>query len=109
MELKKNPEAVARSAIESARISATVEQMRSEGKTEKEIAAKFFDNEDDVVELTKSMAILPKNDAAKRDLVEMIHVGATGVEFISYLYANAVYFYKALESLSNAVLVVGKR
>ena len=65
--------------------------------------------EDVVVELAKSMAILLKNDAAKRDLVEMIHVGATGVEFISYLYANAVYFYKALESLSNAVLVVGKR
>lgn len=56
--MQKNPEAVARSAIESAQISAAMEQMRSEGKTEKEIAAKFFDNEDDLAELTKSMAIL---------------------------------------------------
>lgn len=58
MEFKKNPEAVARSAIESAQISAAMEQMRSEGKTEKEIAAKFFNNEDYEVELTKFMAIL---------------------------------------------------
>lgn len=56
--MQKNPEAVARSAIESAQISAAMEQMRSEGKTEKEIAAKFFNNEDYEVELTKFMAIL---------------------------------------------------
>ena len=64
---------------------------------------------DVLIEQNSKSGILLKNDAAKRDLVEMIHVGATGIQFISYLYANAVYFFKALESLSNAVLIVGKR
>lgn len=64
---------------------------------------------DVLIEQNSKSGILLKNDAAKRDLVEMIHIGATGIQFISYLYANTVYFYKALESLSNAVLVVGKR
>ena len=64
---------------------------------------------DVLIEQNSKSGILLKNDAAKRDLVEMIHTGATGVEFISYLYANAVYFYKALKSLSDKVLVVGKR
>ena len=64
---------------------------------------------DVLIEQNSKSGILLKNDAAKRDLVEMIHVGAAGLEFISYLYTNTVYFYKALESLSSVVLVVGKR
>lgn len=64
---------------------------------------------DVLIEQNNKNGILLKNDSAKRDLVEMIHTGATGVEFISYLYANTVYFYKALQSLTDTVLVVGKR
>lgn len=64
---------------------------------------------DVLIEQNSKSGILIKNDAAKRDLVEMIHVGATSVEFVAYLYANSVYFYNALKSLSDKVLEVDKR
>lgn len=73
------------------------------------IAMEVSEMVDTLIEQNSKSGILLKNDKAKRDLVEMIHVGATGVEFVSYLYANTVYFYKALKSLSDKVLVVGNR
>lgn len=73
------------------------------------LSKEVSDMVDTLIEQNSKNGILLKNDNAKRDLVAMIYTGASGVEFVSYLYANTVYFYKALHSLTQAVLVVGKR
>lgn len=73
------------------------------------LSKEVSDMVDTLIEQNSKNGILLKNDNAKRDLVAMIYTGASGVEFVSYLYANTVYFYKALHSLTQAVLAVGKR
>lgn len=73
------------------------------------LSKEVSDMVDTLIEQNSKNGILLKNDNAKRDLVAMIYTGASGVEFVSYLYANTVYFYKALHSLTQAVLTVGKR
>jgi len=64
---------------------------------------------DVLIDLNTRSGILLRNTDAKRDLVEMIHIGARAVEFSGYLYANTIYLYNAVKALSEVVLVVGKR
>ena len=62
-----------------------------------------------LIEQNGKSGILLRNDEAKKDLVEMIATGAKSVSLVGYLYANTMYLYKALESLSSAVIAVGNR
>lgn len=64
---------------------------------------------DSLIEQNTKSNILLRNTEAKKELVEMIHVGARSVEFTSYLYSNSLYFYNALKSLSDTVIAVGNR
>lgn len=64
---------------------------------------------DVLIEQNAKSGVLTRNTEAKKELLEMIHIGARSVEFISYLYSNTLYFYNALKALSETILVVGKR
>lgn len=43
--------------------------------------------------------ILSKNDTIKKELISAIHISAREVEFLNYLYANAIIFYGCFKSL----------
>lgn len=73
------------------------------------IAKELSEMVDSLIDLNSRSGILLKNTDAKKDLVEMIHIGAIAVEFAGYLYSNTVYLYNALSELSSVVLTVGKR
>lgn len=71
------------------------------------IAKELSEMVDSLIDLNSRSGILLKNTDAKKDLVEMIHIGAIAVEFSGYLYSNSVYLYNALGSLSEKILKVG--
>lgn len=64
---------------------------------------------DVVIEQNQESGILSNNSSAKRQLINMIHVAAKNVEFCGYLYANTLFFYNGVQSLSQAILRVGGR
>ena len=73
------------------------------------LADEISDMVDVLIEQNNKSGILLRNTEAKKDLTDMIHTAAESVRFTSYLYANTLYFYKALQSLSETLLMVGKR
>lgn len=73
------------------------------------LSQEVSDMVDILIEQNGKSGILLRNTEAKKDLTEMIHIGAENVRFVSYLYANSLYFYKALQSLSEKIIEVGKR
>lgn len=75
------------------------------GKLAKEVSEMV----DTLIEQNTKSGVLLRNSEAKKELVEMIHVGARAVEFTSYLYSNSLYFYTALKSLSTTIIAVGNR
>lgn len=73
------------------------------------LAREVSDMIDVLIEQNKQSSILSRNSSAKKQFVDMIHIGARNVEFCGYLFASALFFYTAVKSLSDAVLVVGNR
>ena len=73
------------------------------------LADDVSDMVDILIEQNSKSGILLRNTEAKKDLTDMIHTAAESVRFTSYLYANTLYFYKALQSLSEAILIAGRR
>lgn len=64
---------------------------------------------DVLIEQNTQSAVLTNNSSAKREFINMVHVGAKGVEFCGYLYANTIYFYNGVKSLTDTIIVVGNR
>lgn len=57
-----------------------------------------------LIEQNKTSGVLLRNDSVKKDLVAALHITAREVEFMSYLYSNAIYFYSAYKSLAQLLL-----
>lgn len=64
---------------------------------------------DVLIEQNTKTGVLLKNDSLKKELVAAVHIVAKEVEFVSYLYSNAVFFYSAFKSLSEKIIEVGNR
>lgn len=64
---------------------------------------------DILIEQNANSGVLTNNSTAKKDLVDMLQVGATNVEFCGYLYSNTLFLYKAIKDLSDTVIRVGNR
>lgn len=73
------------------------------------LAREVSDMIDILIEQNKQSSILSKNSSAKKQFIDMVHIGAKNVEFCGYLYANAIFFYTAVKSLSDAVIIAGNR
>lgn len=58
---------------------------------------------DTLIDQNTKSDMLSKNDTVKKELVSAIHVSAREVEFLNYLYANAVIFYGCFKSLTSDV------
>lgn len=54
---------------------------------------------DALIDQNTKSNILSKNDNIKKELVSAIHISAREVEFLNYLYANAVTFYGCFKNL----------
>lgn len=62
-----------------------------------------------LIEQNTKTGLLLNNDSAKKELMAMIDVAAHSVSFVGYLYANTLYLYNALKSLSEKIVEVGNR
>lgn len=62
-----------------------------------------------LIEQNSKSGILLKNDSTKKELVKAIHISATEIETVSYLYSNCVFLYGAIKSLSEKIIEVGNR
>lgn len=58
---------------------------------------------DTLIDQNTKSDMLSKNDTIKKELVSAIHVSAREVEFLNYLYANAVIFYGCFKNLTQDV------
>ena len=56
---------------------------------------------DTLIDQNTKSDMLSKNDSIKKELISAIHISAREVEFLNYLYANAVTFYSCFKSLTE--------
>ena len=56
---------------------------------------------DTLIDQNTKTDMLSKNDNIKKELISAIHISAREVEFLNYLYANAVVFYGCFQSLTS--------
>ena len=56
---------------------------------------------DTLIDQNTKSDMLSKNDSIKKELISAIHISAREVEFLNYLYANAVTFYGCFKSLTD--------
>lgn len=64
---------------------------------------------DILIEQNTSSGIMTKNTGAKKDLVDLLHIGAKNVEFCGYLHANVLQLYSSIKALSDVYIKVGNR
>lgn len=90
---------------------AELESLISHSKVKEisKLASEVSDMVDILIEQNSKSGILLRNTEAKKDLTDMIQIGAESVRFVSYLYANSIYFYNALKSLSEKIIEAGNR
>lgn len=62
---------------------------------------------DVLIEQNTKSGVLLKNNATKKELVDIIHITARQVELVSYLYGNAVFFYSSFKRLSELLVELG--
>lgn len=55
---------------------------------------------DTLIDQNTKTEMLSKNDTVKKELISAVHISAREVEFLNYLYANAVVFYGCFQSLT---------
>lgn len=60
---------------------------------------------ENIIEQQAKSNILSKTDSVKKDLIRAIHITATEVEFLSYLYSNIVMFYGTFRNLTKDITV----
>lgn len=56
---------------------------------------------DTLIDQNTKTDMLSKNDSIKKELISAIHISAREVEFLNYLYANAIVFYGCFQSLCS--------
>ena len=56
---------------------------------------------DTLIDQNTKTDMLTKNDTIKKELISAIHISAREVEFLNYLYANAVVFYGCFKNLTQ--------
>lgn len=61
-----------------------------------------------VLEQNNKTGFLLNSNYLKKDLITALHTVAKEVELVAYLYSNAMFFYKAVDSLSNTVKTVSE-
>lgn len=54
---------------------------------------------DTLIDQNTKTDMLSKNDTIKKELISAVHISAREVEFLNYLYANAIVFYGVFKSL----------
>lgn len=59
---------------------------------------------DSLIDHNVSSGILLKNNENKKQLIEAVHIAASEVELLSYLYSNTIFFYSAFKTMSDAIL-----
>lgn len=56
---------------------------------------------DTLIDQNTKTDMLSKNDTIKKELISAVHISAREVEFLNYLYANAIIFYGVFKSLTE--------
>ena len=56
---------------------------------------------DSLIEQNTRSNVLAKNDTAKKELINAIHISAREVELLNYLYSNAIIFYSSFKNLTD--------
>lgn len=64
---------------------------------------------DILIEQNAKSGIMNNNTNAKKDLIEIIHIGASCTELCGYLYANTLQLYTAVSNLNKKIIEVGNR
>ena len=62
---------------------------------------------DSLIEQNNNSGVLIKANKTKKELIESLHIVGKEVEFVGYLYTNALLFYTAVKSLSNEIIKAG--
>jgi hypothetical protein len=57
-----------------------------------------------LIEQNQTSGVLLRNSHVKKELISALHVAAREVEFMSYLYSNAIYFYSAYKELTDLLI-----
>lgn len=56
---------------------------------------------DSLIDQNNKKDILSKNNTIKKELISAVHISAREVEFLNYLYANAIIFYGCFKNLTQ--------
>ena len=56
---------------------------------------------DSIIDQNTKNDIFSRNDSVKKELIYAVHVSARSVEFLNYLYSNAIIFYSVFKNLTQ--------
>lgn len=80
----------------------------SELKNITKLATEVSEMVDLVLEQNNKTGFLVNSNYLKKDLISSLHTVAKEVELVAYVYAKCMFFYKAVDSLSNTVKSVSE-